>query len=97
MVSLWREKLTMCQEEILRYLVNRRKMGQHDYLSMTEIEKEILKKTDAIPRSIRRKVNRLYMTGFLDILIPKGNELAYWRRRFRVKDAYLNEEECLIS
>jgi len=82
----------MCQQAVFQQLLILRQTGNDSFLSMTEIEKEICKKIENNPKAVRRKVNKLYAHGFLDIQIPKGKGSMYWRRRFRVKDIYKNQK-----
>jgi hypothetical protein len=87
----------MCQEDVLKILIEESRKDITKWFSMIEIERLLIAKKYSLTR-FSIKVNRLYAYGFLDVIIPDGDGTLYQRRKFRPKMKYLiNEERDLFS
>jgi hypothetical protein len=78
----------MCQEDILKILIEDSKKDITKWFSMIDIEKILIERNYTTMR-FNKKVNCLYAFGFLDVIIPKGKGTMYMRRKFRPKEKYI--------
>jgi len=74
----------MCQEDVLKILVEESRKDITKWFSMVDIEK-LLKERNYPTVVFNKKINRLYAYGFLDVIIPEGKGTMYMRRKFRPK------------
>lgn len=75
----------MCQQDIIKYMINQRLSGNHDYFSIPEL----IKTLSLSPKNVYDKMYKLFQVGFLEVSVPKGKSKYYYKRKYRVKKIYL--------
>jgi hypothetical protein len=78
----------MCQQDLLRFLIEESRKDITKWFSMIDIEKLLIEKKYTTMR-FSKKINCLYAYGFLDCIIPEGKGTRYMRRKFRPKEKYI--------
>lgn len=69
----------MGQDEVLNWFIDRRKKGNHKFFAPIEVMKDC-----GISGDTRRKINKLYAYGFLEV-----EKETFWKRGYRVKNEHV--------